>query len=143
MMTLHRGSWPQIDLLQREMNRLFDRYPSNGVRPPAAFPPVNIWRGHDGVSLTVNLPGYEPDQVEVSTIRNVVTIRGNRPTTEVGEGQTQIANERRSGEFLRSLELPFDVDTDKTSATFDNGVLMISLARPEEEKPKKIRIKAG
>ncbi len=142
-MTIRRSPWPQLDVLQQEMNRLFDGYPGNGTRRAATYPPVNLWQGTDGVALAVSLPGYQPEHVEITTTGNTVTIKGHRPVMEMKEGQVRVIGERHTGEFLRSFELPFDVDAERTTATFRNGILMVSLARPEQEKPRKIQIKVG
>ena len=119
-MTIRRSPWPQLDVLQQEMNRLFDGYPGNGTRRAATYPPVNLWQGTDGVALAVSLPGYQPEHVEITTTGNTVTIKGQE-----------------------TPKLTLEVDLERTTATFRNGILMVSLARPEQEKPRKIQIKVG
>lgn len=154
MLYTTRG-WRPVDLgqLQREMNRLFERYP-NGVPTPARngqpeaqpqqdYPPVCVWRSGEGVCFTVELPGYEPDDVQISTVGNTLTIRGHRHPTELKPGDRLIRNERHTGDFVRTFELPFEVDPESTSAVFIRGVLQITLGRPEEHKPHVIKIKAG
>jgi HSP20 family protein len=133
----------EMDGLRREMNRLFDRYPATGTTRRAKYPPTNIWLGQDGVAFTVALPGYDPDDVEINSAHNTLTIRGQRKAGALNAAEEQRTNERHTAEFVRTFELPFNVDPNKTSASFDKGILLISLGRPEEEKPKKIEIKAG
>lgn len=133
----------EMNALQREMNRLFENFAPEGVVQRQTYPPVNIWRSEDGVGFTVYLPGYGPDDVEITMNRNTLTIRGQRLQPELSNGQALQRNERHYGQFLRTFEIPFDVEAAKTDATFDKGVLLISLERSEEEKPKKVQIKVG
>lgn len=135
---------PLFDLanLQREMNRLFERPTDRPeATPTAAWPPVNVYRGPEGVAFTVHLPGYEPDQVEVTSTRTSLSIRGNRTQDELDEGQVRSQNERHFGEFFRTFELPFEIDPSKIDATFNNGVLLVSLGRPQHEQPRQVEIK--
>ena len=106
-------------------------------------PAINIWRGPEGVSVTVRLPGCSPDDVEITTSHNTLVIRGQRPEVEVGEGETRQRDERGTGAFVRTLELPFEIDAKQTVATFERGLLSIRLARPEEEQPQKIQIRSA
>ncbi len=141
--TRRRNPFTDLQTLQREMNRLFDRHPVAESSRRVNYPPVNIWRGPEGVAFTVMLPGYEPDEVEVTTTRNALTLRGHRRQPEKTDGQVWVIDERHQDEFLRTFELPFEVDPSKTDATFDKGVLLVSLGQPEEEKPRKVQIKAA
>jgi len=132
--------WRRIRRLQDEMNRVFADYD----RPRAAtFPPVNIWSDQNGLVVTAELPGMEPNDLEISALNDTLTIRGERPAPAAEEGHTWHRRERRFGRFQRTLQLPFGIDPDSVDASFRDGVLRISLARPEEEKPRKIEVKAS
>jgi HSP20 family protein len=133
----------ELNGLHREMNRLFNRYTPEGVTRREHYPPVNVWRSEDGMAFTVSLPGYEPDDVEITTTRNTLTIRGRRQQPELSDNQTRQRNERHYGEFLRTFDIPSGIDPEKTNATFNKGVLLISHETPEEEKTRKVRVKAG
>ena len=128
----------EMETLQKTINRLFVRFPGGGQSRPPDHPPVNLWRGSNGVAVTVCLPGYGPDYVEVTTNHNTITIRDNRQPTDLKENEVRHADERHTGEFQRTFELPFDVDVEITTATFTNSVLHISLVRPDNEKSKKV-----
>jgi HSP20 family protein len=91
----------------------------------------------------VHLPGYDSDDVEITSARNTLTISGRRQQPELSDKQAMQRCERHYGEFVRTFEIPFDVDPEKTNATFDKGVLLVSLEAPEQEKKRKIEIKAG
>ena len=103
---------------------------------------MNIWVKEDDAILTAELPGVDPDEVEITVKNDTVTIRGERPA-EWGEGETYLRRERRDGAFERSFSLPFKVDPDTVSAQHRNGVLQIMLPRAEVDRPKRIAIKAA
>ena len=133
--------WPDLfrDLRRRQddVGRLF-----GGLRLAQAvdFPPVNIWTSSDGALVTAQLPGVSMDQIDVTVHKNTCSIRGRRPP-EVVEGGTIVhRQERPHGEFGHVVVLPFPVDADKVSARFDRGVLRLELPRPDEDRPRKVRI---
>jgi HSP20 family protein len=85
----------------------------------------------------------DPGDIEISVRDDTLTLRGSRKAVELEEGTTYHRRERGSGAFARTVELPFRVEGGKVEATFEKGVLKISLPRAEEDKPKKITIKTG
>ena len=133
------GSDPLAEMrrLQDEVNRLFSSYQ---LAPSASFPPVNAFANEDGIALSAQLPGVEQDDMEISVFRDTLTLRGKRqPATE---RQAYHRRERGHGEFVRNISLPFSVDPDRVEATVQNGVLRLSLHRPEQDKPKRIKVSA-
>lgn len=135
--------WAELEELRREMNRLF-----RGARHPALaarteYPPINIWRSADGVAITAELPGIDPDKLDVTVVRDTLTLHHDREPEKHPDNANVRRNERLAGSFTRTVQLPFEVDPQKTEATYEKGVLMLKLERPEEHKPAKISIKAG
>ena len=131
--------WRQIRRLRDEMDRAFSQI----ERPrAAAFPPVNVWSSADGVAVTAELPGMDPAGLDISATDDNLTIRGEMPAPVQEEGITWHRRERRSGRFSRTIQLPFRISADSVDASFRDGVLRVSLQRPEEEKPRKIEVKA-
>ncbi|HEY1329991.1 MAG TPA: Hsp20/alpha crystallin family protein [Actinomycetota bacterium] len=147
MATLARWD-PFRDLMsiQSELNRLFGRTYSGeepGSTAGAWMPAIDIYETKDRYVVTAELPGIEPEQVEVSVEDSTLTIRGERRfATEVAEENFHRV-ERRHGAFARTLALPATADTDRIEAAFDKGVLTIQVPKAEEAKPKKIEIKAA
>ncbi|MCC6144811.1 MAG: Hsp20/alpha crystallin family protein [Candidatus Hydrogenedentes bacterium] len=127
--------------MQGAMNRLFER----GRVPdrPAAYPPVNFWAGADSVVMTAELPGLAEGDIELTVKDTLLSIRGTYPETKEGENTVWQRRERPAGTFSRSVELPFRIDPDRIEARFTNGVLMVEMQRPEEDKPKRIAIKTS
>lgn len=126
--------------VQEEVNRLFER----GWRPRATeYPPLNVWSNQDGIIVQAELPGFNLDDIDISVVQNTLTLRGVRKPEALKEGENFHRRERWTGQFVRTLELPFEVDNGKVEAEYQNGVLSIRLPRTEEHKPKKISIKAS
>ncbi len=127
--------------LQDEMGQLMGAFaPTGGLTAAGGFPAVNIYAGRDGIAVVAELPGVEKDDLEVHAQRDMLTIRGTRRPAAENE-QTYHRRERRSGAFTRTIQLPFRVDPEQIEARLENGVLQLSLQRPEEDKPRRIEIK--
>ena len=134
------GSDPlgEMRRLQDEVNRLFSSYQ---LTPSAAFPHVNAYANEDGIALTAQLPGVSQDDLDISVFRDTLTLRGKRQP-EGTDRQAYHRRERGQGEFVRNISLPFSVDPDRVEATIQDGVLRISLHRPEQDKPRRIKVSA-
>lgn len=133
---------PEMERLRQEMNRLFTNFPSV-VRPAPAYPALNAWTNEEGAVVTAELPGCNPDAIDLAIVGDTLTITGAREPEEVAEDAVYHRRERGCGRFQRSLQLPFEIEAAKVEATFDKGVLHIALPRAEASKPKKIAIKIG
>ena len=108
-----------------------------------SYPAMNVWTDQDGAVITAELPGVNPEDIDISVQNDTLTLRGNRAPDEVQEGGTYHRRERGSGSFTRSFQLPFQVASDQVEASYAKGVLSITLPRAEADKPKTIAIKAG
>lgn len=128
--------------LMRSVMRDFDEI-ARTAAPVRAFPAVNLWQGEDAVALTAELPGVDPADVDISVKDNILTISGERRAPELPEGARWHRSERGFGKFSRAIRLPFAASDDKVEARMTNGVLRIVVGRPEEDKPRKIQIKAA
>jgi HSP20 family protein len=122
--------------LQQDLNRSWEPVASRG------FPAVNIWQGADSTAVTAELPGVEPADIDIQVKQDLLTIAGERRAPQ-SDGQTWHRRERGFGRFSRVIRLPYRVDPDKVEARFENGVLQVELHRPDEDKPRRIEIKAA
>ncbi|KEO55281.1 Hsp20/alpha crystallin family protein [Thioclava pacifica] len=128
--------------LMRSMMRDADLFaPMVSARP--AFPAVNIWQNDEAVAITAELPGVDPADIDIHVKDNVLTLSGERKAPDLPEGARWHRNERGYGKFSRAVRLPFAASDDKVEARMTDGVLRIVVGRPEEDKPKKIAIKAA
>jgi len=134
----HASPFREARRLQEEMERL-----TRSATTPQGFPAINVYAHHDGIVITAELPGVNEDDLDITVHRDTVTLRGKRqgqPTEVEVEGYHR--RERRSGTFGRTLSLPFQVDPERVQAALRNGILTVTLYRPEHDKPKRIRVSA-
>ncbi len=126
--------------MQRDMNRMFA-----GLDAPQkpGQPAINFWAGQDSIVLTAELPGLSQEDIELTVKDGIVTLSGSYHDPETGEDAVWHRRERPQGRFSRSIELPFRIAPDRVEARFKDGVLTVEMQRPEEDKPKRIEIKAS
>jgi HSP20 family protein len=135
--------WQEMERLRREMNYLFDRsFAGREELTAPGYPSLNIWTSEDSAVVTAELPGLNPEDIDISVEGDTLSLSGNRQPEVPQEGGTYHRRERRHGKFSRAFRLPFQVEPDKVEAIFEKGVLHISLPRAEEEKPKRIAVKS-
>lgn len=128
--------WRDMSRLQREMSHLL----GGTSAPMASFPAMNLYAGDEGIILTAELPGIEADDLDITVLGETLTLSGSRNLGEVEEGARYHRRERGQGDFTRTVQLPFTVDSERVEAKFTNGVLHVMLPRVEEEKPRKISV---
>jgi HSP20 family protein len=131
--------WRDMSRLQREMSHLL----GGTSAPITSFPAMNLYAGDEGIILTAELPGVEPDELEITVLGETLTLSGSRNVSEVEEDIKYHRRERGQGEFTRTVQLPFTVDSERVEAKFNNGILHVMLPRVEEEKPRKISVSAA
>ena len=131
-----------MDQLQREMNRLFNASSKGRVFTAPSYPAINIWANDEGQLISAEMPGVNPEDIDIDVTGDALSISGERKPDKVMKDAHYHRRERSYGSFSRTVQLPFMVDTNKVEASFKNGILMISLPRAEADKPKKITIKS-
>jgi HSP20 family protein len=135
----------QFERLRRELDDVFGvtGLPSS-IRSVAAgtVPPINIGRTPTSVEIYAFAPGLDASKIEVSLDRGVLRISGERPSgIPTDNAKLQVyTRERGAGAFTRAISLPDDVDPDRVSASYRDGVLQVSVARRESAQPKRITV---
>jgi HSP20 family protein len=130
--------------LRQDVDRLFTDASADIRRSGAAgYPAMNIWTNPDGAIVTAELPGINPEDIDISVQNDTLTLTGSRQPNGLQEDEIYHRRERGYGRFTRSFQLPFHVEAGKVEAVFDKGVLQVSVPRAEADKPKKITVKAG
>ncbi|MCR2764502.1 Hsp20/alpha crystallin family protein [Microbacterium sp. zg.B48] len=119
--------------LDRFASTLFD-----ARRGPRRMP-MDLYRDGDHYVLTADLPGIDPGSVDIDVDGQLLTIRAER-TLSAGEGVKWITRERDGASFVRQLNLGQGVDTEHISATYNNGVLTVTIPVSEKAKPRKIEV---
>jgi HSP20 family protein len=124
----------------RGMDRLASQLMS-GTRTPMGMP-MDVWQADDGYHVALDLPGVDPGSVEITSERNTLTIRANR-SAEYEEGHNVLLAERPQGSFTRQLQVGDALDTTKVQATYDNGVLRLTIPTAESAQPRRIEVQTG
>jgi HSP20 family protein len=128
--------------MSEALDRLFDEafvMPRDGG---LNMPSIDMVENEDNVVVKAELPGFSPENVDVRVEGNLLSLRGEyKQESEKQEGQYHV-RERRMNSFNRTIPLPVEVNADKATAEFDNGVLTLTLPKNEEAKPKRISITA-
>ncbi len=149
------GVLEEMDTLRRELDRLF----TNVAAPPwqrVAFPPrrgarpyplVNLREDGDHLYLEALMPGVDPATLDVQLVRDTVTVRGEKPRWPAGvatpQDEAYHRSERAAGTFVRTITLPADVDDKGIAATYEHGVLRVTLPKTESAKPRRIAVTAA
>lgn len=133
--------------LREAMDRLFEEslVPSRRRREEReGFTPlaVDMTEKDDALVVKTDLPGLKPEDVDISIRENTLTIKGKFEAEEETERESVHIRERRYGSFHRSVALPASVQVEDAEASFEDGVLEITLPKTEEEKPKRIEVKS-
>jgi HSP20 family protein len=133
--------FPTLTGLRRQMNRLFEYFPSAEEPGFEWWPAVNVAETPETVVVTAELPGLEPKEIEISVVGDTLTIRGEKRFDREEKGKTWYRREIAGGKFTRSFTLPASVDAEHVDATSKAGILTITLPKRAEAKAKKIEVK--
>ena len=139
--------WSALDRwsnLRDELNSFFDMpFWSSFGRASQLFtgwsPAVDLHESGDNIIAVVELPGMRKQDIDISLHDGTLTISGERKR-ESANGETAQRSERYVGTFRRSIALPTRVDASKVSATYQDGILKVTLPKAEEAKPKQIQV---
>lgn len=146
------GDHPMAEL-QRQMNQVFESFWSRMDRPFAGGgwpfgeqgPRSDVVETEQGIEVTVELPGMEQKDVEVSLAGDALTIKGEKKVERQDEKKGYYVSERSYGAVYRTIPLPPGVDTEKADASFKNGVLTVKIPHSADAraKVKRIDVKAA
>jgi HSP20 family protein len=143
MASFDNSVFDEFRRMQRDIDQLFGESPwPSSIRAVArgTYPPINIGSNQNQVDVYLFTAGIDPEQIDLSIQQNLLTIAGERKlVTE--EGANYYRKERYDGGFRRVVSLPDDVDPDKVEASYQDGVLHITVQRRESAKPRQIEIK--
>jgi HSP20 family protein len=145
---IRRDPFFELTSLQDRVNQLFNQsfggFDGFGLEQPLTsaefLPPVDILENEQDIVLKAEVPGVKAEDLKITLENNVLTFTGERKFKEEEKEENYHRVERRYGKFTRSFNLPVGVAVDSVNATFENGVLTITLPKREEYKPKQITI---
>jgi HSP20 family protein len=138
----------ELGTIQSEMNRLFNSFfdtptHSNGATYRRWVPAMDLVETEDAFVLSADLPGLSESDVHIEVEDNVLTVSGERKSEHEDRKAGYYRVERSYGTFRRSLALPEGVDPDAVKATFDKGVLEVTVPKPAQQTPRKVQITVG
>lgn len=132
--------------LRREIDRLFDdAFGGNTTRSGTSWSPaVDVRESQTDLTLSFEVPGISPDQIELTVDNGILTVKGEKreERQEGDEGQYHVL-ERSYGSFTRSFQLPKGLDDSKIEARHEHGILTVRIPKAALPQPKKIAINAG
>lgn len=148
-----RRASSELSRPEGDIDRMFEDFLGRRLRPfwperwwPAASmkisqPAVDLYEEKDDIVVKAELPGMEKDNIEVNLSGNRLTIKGEKKQEEEVKKEGYYRAERSYGSFVRTLELPLEVQSDQVKAAFKNGILEIRLPKTEEAKKKETKVK--
>jgi HSP20 family protein len=146
--------WNNMEALRREIDRAFTQF---DFRPAPSFhtaflpgraarryPLINLHEDQDTVYVEALAPGVDPASLELSVVDHTLTISGEKQRhPEAIKPEAFHRSEREAGRFMRSIELPREVDTASVKADYHNGLLLVTLPKSERAKPKQITVQVA
>ncbi|HKU43111.1 MAG TPA: Hsp20/alpha crystallin family protein [Polyangiales bacterium] len=135
------NSWNDFDQLRREMLRLFDSSGAANTAGAGVFPPLNVTQDADNFYVRAEVPGVQANELQISAVKNRLSIAGKREIPPEHERVSWHRRERAEGTFNRTLTLPADLDTERVEARYVDGILTLKLPKAEEAKPRQIAVK--
>jgi len=133
--------------LRQTMDRLFEDSfvtPSRFLSTfgPGGTTPIDMYHTANEVVVKATLPGIKPEEVDITITGDTLTLKGETKSEEEIKQEEYLYQEHRFGTFSRSVTLPGGLDSDKTEASFENGILTLTIPKSEKVKPKQIKVKA-
>ena len=130
----------------RELASFFQSFEPSGKEQLTAgnfVPPVDVYEDEQNLVLKLEVPGVNEGDINVSVENNTLTIQGERKFEKEEKEENFHRIERRYGSFLRTFKLPSTVDAEKVEASYEKGILKITLAKRAEAKPRQIKVGNG
>jgi HSP20 family protein len=143
----------EMEDLRREVDRAFEGY-STTRRPgrrtvflpgfgPRQYPLVNLTEDKDNLYVEALAPGIDTDKLELSVQGSTLTMSGEKkPSSDVAATEYH-RSERSAGTFVRTVDLPYQIDESGLTATYRNGLLLVTLPKHADAKPKQIQVRVG
>lgn len=136
-----------LQRLNRFLDEAFAGMPTpeeGSVITSSWFAPTDVSEDANGIQISMELPGVDPDEVRLSLENNILTIRGEKKQQQGQESTERVHRyERTYGRFERAFVLPSTVDPERVDARYEHGVLFVTVPKAERAKPREIRVKSS
>ena len=140
----YNNPWNLLNSIQRDLyNPEYNQLNNDEASVATAnwAPSVDISENDKAFTLLADIPGVEPKDIEISMEKGVLTIKGERSSEDIEEGENYRRVERQSGQFYRRFNLPDSADADKIEAKSEHGVLKITIPKQEVAVSRRIEVK--
>jgi HSP20 family protein len=144
----------ELERMRRDMDRQFGETRGGTSSRPfrvaflpgraaRQYPWVNIYQDGDDFRVVALAPGVDPNGVEVTAVRNMLTIQGEKVGLRDLAPERVHRSERAAGRFVRTVELPTEVDPDGVRAQYRNGLLLVAVPRAASARPRRVAVQAS
>lgn len=137
--------WRPFQELRKEVDRLFQEFFGKSYFPERWegiewVPSIDVSETEDEIIVKADIPGVKPEDIEINLVDNVLTIKGEKKREKEEKKENFYRVERYYGTFMRSIQIPSEVDVEKIKAQYKDGVLKVTLPKKPESKGKTIKI---
>jgi len=131
----------ELDALRREVDRIFSDYGRGGspARGTHGTAQINVFENTEDLEVEIRVPGLDPKDLDISVVRDELTVSGERDVTDVNPGAWH-RQERPAGKFARKLVLPAEVEADKAKTSYKDGIVTLTLPKAESARPRRIEV---
>ena len=146
MLIRSRSVKGELERMRKEMDRIWDRfseeYPTSTLEQDWN-PCLDLLETESSLVVEVEIPGIDPDDIDISITADMLTITGEKPEGPEDIGKAYHLAERTYGRFSRSIQLPTTVNPEEVEACYKDGILRITLGKTEVAKSKRIEVKTA
>jgi HSP20 family protein len=150
LVRLRRDPWNALESMYDDLSRVLTTAPVRSTSIPwrmgfRGVPSIDMWEDEENVYLEADIPGMDPDDINVEVQDGALTISAEREETSEEDERDYYRSERYSGSYYREMALPSSVDSEKIKATSRNGVLTVTLPKKPKEikKGKRVEVTSG
>lgn len=130
----------ELNTVRQQLDRLFDDFAGIESAPTPWTPALTLVESDEALTLQVQLPGVDPDKIDIQASREVIALSGERSAPELSEGYRLRRNEFRYGTFRRVVSLPVAIDPQAVRADYAAGILIVTLPKAQEERNKVVKV---
>ncbi len=146
MLTPSKSIRGELERMRSEMDRIWDRFSkdvSSSTFKQDWNPSLNLAETEDSLVAELEVPGINPEDINVSVTGEVLTVAGEKKQEANREGKNYHVVERVYGKFSRFVRLPITVDPDRVQASYKDGILLIIMGKTQTAKSKRIEVKTA
>ena len=146
-----RNPLQEIDVMRREIDRVFDGAGAGPFRPwrlaflpgraARQYPLINLHDDGETMQIEALAPGVATDQLEITVVGTTLTISGQKSGPANVAPERVHRSERSAGRFVRTFQLPAEIERERTTAEYRHGLVLLTLPRAESAKPRRIEVK--